>query len=345
VQDQIARAVTQALQIKLLGANATSALAGTKVINPAAYQAYLQASYFADRGSDKTNYDKALAYADQAIKLDPNFADAWALRSTIYAGMGADGFMNTAQGFLRAREDAEQAIALDPGSAAGYLSLAAVRLIYDFDWEGAEAALNKAAALEPGSTDLTSYRAGLEEVRGRLDEAIELRKRSVALDPLCSFCYVFLGSDLSETGQYDEANTALQKALELNPQQGFVHFVRGQILLAQGRPQEALVEMQQETNDWLKLTGEALAYHSLGRQPASEAALKELIARHGSDAAYQIAQVYADRGQADKALDWLDRAYQQHDSGLIFLKSDGLFKGLHQNPRYIELLKKMALPQ
>ena len=81
VQDQIARAVTQALQIKLLGANATSALAGSKVANPAAYQAYLQAAYFWNRGSDKTNYDKALAYADQAIKLDANFSPAWALRS------------------------------------------------------------------------------------------------------------------------------------------------------------------------------------------------------------------------------------------------------------------------
>ena len=84
VQDQIARAVTQALQIKLLGANATSALAGPKVTNPEAYQAYLQAAYFVNRGSEKANYDKALAYADQAIKLDANFSPAWALRSDAY---------------------------------------------------------------------------------------------------------------------------------------------------------------------------------------------------------------------------------------------------------------------
>jgi serine/threonine protein kinase/Flp pilus assembly protein TadD len=345
VQDQIARAVTQALQIKLLGANATSALAESKVTNPDAYQAYLQAAYFLNRGSEKTNYDKALTFADQAIKLDENFSPAWALRSTVFAGMGMDGFMDLGLGVRRAREDAEQAIALDPRSAAGYLSLANVRLLYDFDWEGGEAALNKAAALEPGSTDLPSYRADLEEVRGRLDEAIELRKQAIALNPLCSSCYLFLGSDLYEAGQYDEATTVLQKALELDPRQGFAYFLRGQILLARGRPQEALVEMQQETNDWLKLTGEAFAYHTLGRQQASEAALRELIANHGSDSAYQVAEVYAYRGEVDKALEWLNRAYQQHDSGLMFLKTDGLFKGLHQNPRYLDLLKKMALPQ
>ena len=345
VQDQIARAVTQALQIKLLGANATPVLAESKVTNPDAYQAYLQAVYFVNRGSGKTNYEQALAYADQAIKLDANFSLAWALRSAVFAGMSGDGFMDPGPGFRRAPTDAEQAIALDPNSAAGYLALASIRLLHDLDWEGAEAALNKAAALEPGSTDLLYFRATLEGVRGHVDEAIELRKRTVALDPLCSFCYVLLGGDLSVAGQYDEANRMLQKALELDPQQGFVHFLRGQILLARGHPQEALVEMQRETSDWLKLTGEAVAYHSLGRQQASEAALRELIAKHGNDAAYQIAEVYASRGETDKALEWLNRAHQQHDSGLIGLKSDPMLKSLRQNPGYIQLLKTMKLAQ
>ena len=345
VQDEIARAVTDALQIKLLGAKTNPVPARSQVTNPDAYQAYLQANYFVNRGSEKTNYEKALAYADQAIKLDANYADAWALRSTIFAGMAEDGFMDTASGFRRAREDAEQAIALDPHSPMGYLALQDVRFTYDFDWQGAEAALNRAAALQPGRAELFATRANLAEVPGHLDEAIELWKRSVALDPLCSMCYMLLGNDLYQTGKYDEANTALQKGLDLDPQQGFIHFVLGLILLAQGRPQEALLEMQRETNDGLKLAGEAMAYHSLGRQPASDAALKELIASHGSDGAYQIAEAYAYRGEAEKALDWLDRGYQQHDSGMPYLKSDGLFKSLHQNPRYLELLKKMDLPQ
>jgi len=344
VQDEIARAVTEALQIKLLGANATLALAGSKVTNPDAYQAYLQAAYFLNRGSEKTNYDKALAYADQAIKLDANFSPAWALRSTVFAGMGVDDFMDLGLGIRRAREDAEQAIALDPRSAAGYLSLANVLLNYDFDWEGAEATLNKAAALQPGSSDLLYYRADLEENRGRLDKAIEFRKRSIALNPLCSPCHLFLGNDLYEAGQYDEANTILQKALDLDPQQGYVHLVRGQILLAQGRPQEALVEMQRESAEALRLAGEAFAYHSLGRREASEAALKELIAKHGSDAAYQVAEVYAYRGEVDKALEWLDRAYQQHDAGLAHIKYDPLLESVRSDPRYKALLQKMNLP-
>jgi eukaryotic-like serine/threonine-protein kinase len=341
VQDQIARAVTQALQVKLLGANANPAPA--RPVNPAAYQAYLQAAYFLNRGSDKANYDKALAYADQAIKLDANFSPAWALRSDIFAAMAFDSFMDLSAGARRARADAEQAIALDPNSADGYLALASLRLNYDLDWEGAQAALDKATALEPGSADVLGTRAGLEELRGRLDKSIELWKQATALDTLCSSCYLFLGNDLYQTGQYDEADSVLQKALQLDPQQGYIHFVRGQILLARGRPQDALPEMQQEPHEGLKLAGEAMAYHSLGRRQASEAALRKLITLHGSTGAYQIAEAYAYRGETDKALDWLDRAYQQHDSGMPYLKSDGLFKGLHQNPRYIELLKKMSL--
>lgn len=344
VQDEIARAVTGALQIKLLGASASPVPTPSQVTNPDTYQAYLQGSYFFNRGSEKANYDKALAYANQAINLDANYAPAWALRSDVLTAMAFDGFMDTNEGVRRARADAEQAIALDPRSAAGYLALADIRLAYDFDWEGADAALNKATALQPGSADLLSSRADLEEVRGRLDKAIKLRKRAVVLDPLCSFCYLFLGSDLYEAGQYDEANTVLQKALELNPQQGYVHFGLGQILLARGRPQEALMEMQQETNEGLKLAGTAMAYHTLGRHQASDAALRKLIASHGSDGAYQVAEVYAYRGEDDIALDWLERAYQQHDSGVTYVKADNLFNHLRQNPRYLRLLEKMQLP-
>ena len=342
VQDQIARAVTEALQIKLLGGK-TVPDTNSHVTNPEAYQAYLQARYSLSRGSGQANYDKALAYANQAIKLDPNFADAWALRSNVVASMATEGFMDTDSGLRRAREDAEQAIALDPHSASGYLALADIRLNYDFDWGGAEAALKRAAALQPGSVDLLAPQADLAEALGQLDQAIDLRKRAIALDPLCSSCFVFLGNSLSSAKQYAEANAVLQKALELDPQQGFVHFIRGQILLAQGRAQEALMEMQQETSEWLKLPGEAMAYYSLGRNQASDAALKDLIARHGSESAYQVAQAYAYRGEADKAIEWLERAYQQHDSGLTALKTDPLFNNLRQNPRYLELLKKMSL--
>jgi len=344
VQDEIARAVTEALQAKLLGASAAPIAARSRSTNPDAYQAYLQAQYFLNRGGEKGDFDKALAYADQAIKLDANYSPAWALRSAILSVATAESFIDTSEGFRRAREDAERAIALDPNSAAGYLSLAGVHMNYDLDWEGAKASVDKAAALEPGSADLLGYRSDLQEMLGHLDEAIELRKQAIATDPLQASSYVVLGTLLYEAERYEEANAALQKARELNPQHAFVHSILGRILLAQGHPQEALVEMQRETADSSKLHLASLVYYSLGRHQASDVALRELIGTHANDGAFEIAEVYAYRGEVDKALEWLDRAYQQHDSGLIDLKVDPLLKGLRQNPRYIELLKKMRLP-
>jgi adenylate cyclase len=130
----------------------------------------------------------------------------------------------------------------------------------------------------------------------------------------------------------------------INPQHGFIHGDLGVILLVQGHLEEALAEMQREPTDWARLQGEVLAYHAIGRHQAAEAALKELIASHANDSAFQIAEVYAYRGEVDKALDWLERAYQQHDAGLTFLKVDPMFNNLRQNPRYIQLLEEMQLP-
>jgi tetratricopeptide (TPR) repeat protein len=344
VQDEIARAVTGALQIKLLGANATPAVAESKVTNPEAYQAYLQGSYFLNRGSETASFNKALAYADQAIKLDANYSPAWALRSDVYERMASEGFFDTDEGFRRARADAERAIALDPNSAAGYLALASVQAFYELDWKDAGTSMDKAAALQPGSVELLTLRASMQGMLGHLDEAIELQKQAIALDPLQASAYVVQAYQLSEAGRYAEAIVQLQKAKELNPQHAFIHSAMADILRGQGRLQDALAEIQLEQSPWAKLQSEAMIYHDLGRQRDAEAALKELIEKSAKDSAFQIAEVYVYFGESDKAMDWLERAYQQHDSGLTLLKVDPLLNNLRQNPRYIQLLEKMQLP-
>jgi tetratricopeptide (TPR) repeat protein len=153
-----------------------------------------------------------------------------------------------------------------------------------------------------------------------------------------------LGYLLLAAGRYDEAQAALQKALDLNPQVTFAHLVRGQILIAQGKPRQALAEIEKEPSEWGKLTGEVMVYYTLGRERDSTAALADLIAKHDTDSAYQIAQAYAFRGESDKSFEWLERAYKQRDPGLPGIKIDPLFKNLRHDARYTELLKKMRLP-
>jgi tetratricopeptide (TPR) repeat protein len=179
---------------------------------------------------------------------------------------------------------------------------------------------------------------------GNLDQAIKLYKQAVALDPLRTNSYSAMGYLLFVAGRFDEAQAALQKALDLNPQAPYVHLNHGRILLAEGRPQQALAEIEKEPSDWGKLTGLALAYHALGREQDSNAALAEPIAKHHTFSAYQVAQVYAYRGESNKSFEWLERAYKQRDAGVTETNTDPLLTNLHRDRRYAELLSKLRLP-
>jgi TolB-like protein/Flp pilus assembly protein TadD len=343
-QDEIARAATEALQLKLLGTNGQPVVPNLRSTNPEAYEAYLQANYFLGRGTSKEDAAKALAYADQAIKLDQEYGPAWALRASVQNTMAEQGLTDVTTGFRKARDDAERAIALDPSSASGYLALARTQIYHDWDWDTAKTCLAKAAALEPGSADVTRAHSYLSRVLGNLDEAVSLYERAVVLDPLRANFRLGLGYTLYVAGRYGEAQEALQKALDLNPQAPFVHGDLGKILIAERKPQQAMAEIEKEPTDWEKLTDQALVYHALGRKPDSNAALTELIAKHGTDSAYQIAEIYAYRGESDKSFEWLDRAYKQRDAGLPEIGTDPLLSTLRRDPRYTELLKKMGLP-
>ncbi|MCU1242126.1 MAG: Tetratricopeptide 2 repeat protein [Candidatus Acidoferrum typicum] len=343
-QDEIARAVADALQVKLLSSTGAEVSATSRSTSPEAYQAYLQGQYFAARGQDREDLQKALSYAEQAIKLDAKYAPAWAQRAQVLVSMARVAVIESTDGFRRARESAEKAIALDRNLAAGYLGLGMVQINCDWDWEGADASLKRAGLLAPGSATVLSNQAYLARILGRMEEALALYKQAIALDPLRANFHLALGYELYVLGRHEEARAALQKAQELNPQLSSLHLTEGQILLAEGRQQEALAEMAKETGEWEKLSGEALAYYGAGRGEESENALKKLIATHQNDGAYQIAEAYAYRGDIENAFHWMDRAVRQRDPGAPEVKNSPLMKSLHQDPRFAELLKKMRLP-
>ena len=198
--------------------------------------------------------------------------------------------------------------------------------------------------MEPGNVEIFRIHGRVSEVLGNLDEAVKWAEEAAALDPLRPTDYLGLGYLLYEAGRYNEAQADLQKALDLNPQAAFAHVYLDKILIAEEKPQAALAEIEKEPNEWEKLTELALAYHALGRERDSNAALAVLIAKHDTDWAYQIAQAYAFRGESDKSFEWLERACKQRDSGLPLIKTEPLFKNLRHDSRYTELLKKMRLP-
>ena len=344
VQDEIARSTTQVLRLKLLGGSGQPIPSSSQNPNSDAYQAYLQAKYFIGRGRGKEDLEKALAYADTAIKFDERYAPAWALRASVHNAMAEAELSDDMQQYREARNDAERAIVLDFNCASAYLALAENQLDHDWDWDAAKGFVTRAEVIEPGSTEVLRVSSNLFWVLGDLDQAIKLREQLVALDPLRADSFIDRAFLLYLAGRYKEALADLQKALDLNPHAAFANFTLGLIFLAEGMPRQALAAAEKEQSDWAKLTLQASADHALGRERDSNAALTQLVAKHAADAAFQVAEVYAFRGESDKAFQWLERAYEQRDAGLTMIKTDPLLKTLRRDARYGEFVKKMHLP-
>jgi len=343
VQDEIARSVAGSLKVALLGDKTATAPARTTTTNTEAYKTYLQGKYFLDR-TGKENVEKAVAYFEQAIKLDPGYAPAWVGLAQSHSEQGDLGYLPVDEGYRKAREAVERALTLDANLAEAHVALGRIRWSYDWEWAGADASYQRALALEPGNAKALLGAADLAGTLGRFEEAMALHRRAVELDPLNTLGHLFLGSAAYYAGRLEEAVVAIKKTLELNPEFPIAHTALGQVYLAQAHPQEALAEMERESEPPMRLYGQALAYHALGRKKESDAALAELIAKFHAESAYQVAEVYAFRGETDRAFDWLERGYTQHDGGLPFMKGDPLLKSLERDPRYAAFLKKMRLP-
>src|SRR5260370_12403466 len=255
VEDEIALAATQGLQLKLLGGNGQPVVPNLRSTNPEAYQAYLQAQYFSARGPSKEDLGKALAYTDTAIKLDERYAPAWALRSSVQNPMAKPLLTDLTEGFRKSRDDAERAIALDPNLASAYLALANTQISCDWNWDAANTSVTKAAALEPVSVEVRRIRSYRSRILGNLNQAIKLYEQVVSLDPLNANSYCRLRYLLYAAGRYDEARTEMQKALDLHPQGAHIHIHLDKILIAEGKPQQALAQIEKEPSEWARLPG------------------------------------------------------------------------------------------
>jgi tetratricopeptide (TPR) repeat protein len=248
------------------------------------------------------------------------------------------------EGRRLAREAVERALALNPKLAAAHAQMARIQQQLDFDWTGADTSAQRALALEPGNPENVKSAAFAAVILGRLDEALQLSRRAVDLDPLNADSWECLGAIEFFMGQLDEAAADSKKALELSPDVWPGSFQLSQIYLMQGRPRDALPEIELVRHDPARAVLYPIAYYALGRKKESDAALSKLITKYHASMAYQIAQVYAFRNQSNEAFKWLDRAYAQRDDGLIGTKVDPLLKNLHVDPRFATLLKKLNLP-
>jgi tetratricopeptide (TPR) repeat protein len=286
----------------------------------------------------------AAKYYERATQLDPGYALAWVGLSRARNWQTNTGSIPAEEGHRLARQAVERALALNPNLAAAHAQMGRIKQEVDLDWAGADASFRRAIALEPGDPEIVRLAASSAAMLGRFDEALPLGRRAVDLDPLNADSWEGLGENEVFMGQLDQAAADAKKALELSPDVLFSHFWLSQIYIIQGRPQDALPEIELERYPSLRACLYAIAYYALGRQRESDAALSKLITKYHAGSALQIAEVYAFRNQPDEAFEWLDRAYAQRDGGLIFTKVEPLLKNLHGDPRFAAFLKKLNVP-
>ena len=339
VQDEIAAAVVEVLKAKLAPAQAFAAYRSS---NTEAYSQYLLGKRFHSRGN-VDGWRRAIDAFHKAIALDPDYAAAYAsLALSEYALADSTG---DAAGQREAMADAERAITLAPQEVDGYASRGVLRMNVSWDWNGAEADLEKALALDPAADKTQVNYATLLERLGRLPEAIAVGRRATEIDPLSAIAWSNLGQYLTFHRDYPAAHEALRRCLEINPESSFGGHHVAILQLLEGNAVESLATARKIGIEAFRLTDLATAEHSLGHTKESQQALDELIAKHARDGAYQVAEALAWRGEKDKAFEWLERAYQQRDGGLSEIKVDLLLDRLRGDPRFKTVLKKMNLPE
>jgi tetratricopeptide (TPR) repeat protein len=247
------------------------------------------------------------------------------------------------KGIGLAREAIGRALALDPESGAAHAALGGIALDYDLDLAAAARRLERAMALEPSNPDIIGGAAALSRRLGRLDQAIALGKYQMALDPVNADGRFGLGLAYRYAGHLDEALVEFRTVLSLTPGRAGLHETIGGILLQKGDAQAALAEIQQERADQWRLPALSVAYHALGRKTESDAALDELIRKYGTINAEAAAAVFAFRGEADRAFEWLDKAADNQEPGLTPIAAYPWYASIHSDPRWLPFLRRIGI--
>jgi TolB-like protein len=340
VQEEIARAVADSLKVTLLGTQENPSQIATN--NVEAHNAYLQGHFHLLRRNVE-DFRKAIGYYDQAIELDPRYALAYAERAEAWAFMGdLTGQRPTA--YPKAKSDAETAVAIAPGLAEARAALGWVRCLAEWRFAEGLAELKRAKELSPANPTANDLLARIIVYLGRFDEAERQAREAVELDPLSTVTQANLARVLFYAGKLDEADAAARKSAELQPAGAGNHRFQVLIAVQRGDGDAALREAQLEPDEGFRRFELALAHYARGDRPAADAALADLIAKAREGFAYQIAEVYAVRGEADKAFEWLQIAFDDRDAGALGLLVDPLLRGLRNDPRYKNLLAKLGLP-
>jgi TolB-like protein/Flp pilus assembly protein TadD len=345
LQTEIATAVASALKITLLGNEAAKIeLGGTR--NPGAFDAYLRGSKAVRSGQGTSSYQSALAGYTEAIRLDPNYALAFAARSLAlsnYAGEFASG-TGIRDFYTKAETDARQALRLAPELAEGHSALGRFLAASHLDYTHASEAHQRAMALAPGDAEVLANSGSFAVLMGRFDVGLAAARHAVTLDPLNPQRHQVLGEALFWARRYQEAVAAFGEVIRLEPDFKRAYGFRGVAYYWLGDLPSARSSCETKPDHWSSMWCLALTYEKLGRHVDAEAELTRLQATFGDNSAYQCATIYASWGDTASALAWLDRAVRLPDAGVVAVKTDALMDSLRREPRFQAVMRELKFP-
>jgi TolB-like protein/Tfp pilus assembly protein PilF len=350
VQSEIAGAVAKQLKVALLGNNGQTAQLTTAATpsnqNIDAYNALLQGNFYFNRRT-ADDYRKAIGYYEEAIRLDPRYALAYAKlsRAALNLAIGYAGLATKEREELitKARASAKSALELDPNLADAHRAQGGILENVDFNFATAEAEYRRALELAPQNAAMTSNLALLLSELGHRDEAVALGQRAITLEPLRSQSHFNLAVYLTVLGRYDEAEAVLRKAIELQPQSATSYTYLARIQILRGNSGAAVELAKQETDPFWRTYALALAHFANGDRAEADAALKKLIDENADESGSQIATIYALRKEPDKMFEWLEHAWTTHDAGVTELLSNPILRAYKDDPRFIAFAQKIGV--
>ncbi len=346
LQTDIANAVASTLKVKLLDdLAAKTGLGGTR--NPQALDAYLRGLKLATatlRSGEEAR--QTLAAFSEAIRLDPDFALAYTGRALASVDYGSYFLLEaTRDVVIGARDDALRAIALQPELGVAHAALGKALEVGFLDYAGAAKEFERALALSPGDARVLRAYSRFAGILGHTDVAITTAKRSIELDPLNVYAHRILGEAFEAARRYPESLAAFQDAIRLNPTHATEAYQRaGRLYYLMGDIRKAKESCEAEPDAYHMQDCMPLIYEKLGQHELAQAALATTMAAQGDYAAYQYAQIYAQWGQPDKALDWLENAVKIMDPGVESARTDPFMDPLRDQPRFQAFERRLNLP-
>ena len=336
IQDEIATSVIPALEIELL-----HKLPTTTETDLEAYMLFLQGVHFYQQRTSQ-GLENAVDYLLRSIEIDSGFAPTWVTLASAYINQGHTGQRDYSDAYELATKAIDEALKLNPDLPFAHSARAWIAFNFERDYAKSARHFRIARTLFPNSNVILANSSALLTHLGRVEESVRLLSRSIALQPTDSVAYEMRALRFMRVGRLEEAEADINKAIQLSPGGGSHYSNRALLRLLQGRPLEAIADTEKADHESLRLAILAMANNDLGFQEASGEAIAALLAGHADASSYNIAMVFAWRGESDKAFDWLDQAIS-HGQSVYGIKTDPFFQGLTDDPRWDSILQRLGL--